>query len=544
MKKEITLGEETRRKLLAGSQNLIQTVRAAVGPGGRTVLAAGYTGAPEICGKARDAANKLSFRDVTENAGAILLRRAGGETAAAAGDGSGIAMLLAGRIVSEGSRFLSAGYSPVFLRQGIEKSVPAAVDALRKLSLNAPPPQYLARVASLAAQDECLGRLVCEALDKVNYTGEISIKASDTGKSYVCSDASFSVPAGYQSKYMVNREVTQEVLFEDAAVLVCASAIKSVQDILPLLNECSVRKQPLLVIADAIDPAVVKSFVSNIAQGTIQICSVEAPGVGAGKLAWLEDAAIRTGTVVFGTPLHPELRSATLHDCGRAGRARISRDRTALYDGKAEPALLSAHLRHLDSLLALEHNALEDERLHQRIANLSGRTAELRIGAVTEAERSYLTQQAEGAVKAARLSARDGVLPGGGAAYLRAIPAVKAFRAGLTGEEQIGAQILIAALEEPARVIAANAGFAPSVVAARVSEGEGFFGFDAAAGQYGDLAKAGILDSTAVLITALETAASVGAQLLTAEAAVLIDGVPVSALPVPDDLHITPQDFM
>lgn len=544
MKKKISLGEQARGELLYGAGRLAALVRATMGPCGRTVMLAEQTGAPEVAASGSSAAAKIGFPNVTENAGAVLLRRAGETARGKCGDGSATAMIMAECILREGARLIAAGYSPVALRRGVVKALPAAVDALKALALHQPAPADIERAASLAAKDEVMGRLVCQALASVDYTGDIAVKASDTGESYVCSDGSFSIPAGYQSKYMATNETLQEAVLQDAAVFVCGCAINSIQDILPLLDESSIQKQPLFILADSINPAVVKSFVSNIAQGVICLCSVEAPGVGAGKQAVLEDTAARTGTVVFGTPLHPDPRSARLCDCGRADMVKVTRTRSAIYGGQAIPAVLDTHIRHLEALLRLEHNELEDDRLHQRLANLKGSNAELRIGAVTESERRYLSGLAESAIKAARGAAREGLLPGGGTAYLRAVPAVKASSIAFPEEERAGAGLLVSALEAPAHVIAANAGFDGAAVAAKVSAGEGFFGFNAATGQYSDLAEAGILDSAATLLSALDAAVSVGAQLLTVESAVLIDGIPISSLPVPDDLHITPQDFL
>lgn len=544
MKKKISHGEDTREALFRGAEKLVRTVTPAVGPMGRTVMAAAAVGAPSISAKCGSAAADISLPDVTENAGAILTRAAGEATRSIAGDGSGIAMLVTQSIISEGRRLIAAGHNPVFLRRGLEKALPAALGALRSLTISEPGLREICCVAALSANDEELGRLVAQALEKVGPSGTILVKASDTGKSYLYSDTSFTLACGYQSKYMVTNEGLQEAVFEDAAVFVCGCAINSVHDILPLLNEASISGRALLVLADSVSAEVVRSFTSNIAQGVIHICSVEAPGVGPAKRAWLEDAAVRTGTHVFGAELYPDTKAVTLKDCGSAGRVRVTRERTFIYDGGSDSADLSAYIKHLEALLRLEHNELEDEKLRQRIANLNGNTAQLRIGAITETERLLLTQKAESAILTAAGAARAGVLPGGGTAYLRAVSAVKALCKGLSGDEKAGAGILISALESPARAIISNAGYDAQVVIDCLMKQSGFQGFDAEKGIYADLLEAGILDSAQMLTTALETGVSAGAQQLTVEAAVLIDGTPISSLPVPDDLHLTPQDFM
>ena len=544
MKKVITTGQLTLRKLNDGCGKLMRAIAPTYGLGGRTVLSAGYTGAPELLGKGASAAAVISLADVVENAGAILLRSAGERTAELTGDGSITAMLIAEAIIREGARAVTAGCSPVLIRRGIELAGKAAEDALREMTLP-PCDEYTGLAAALTAGDEGLGELICQALKQAGYDGVVTVKPSDTDRSYVSEDTAYSIPAGYQSKYMADSETSGEAVLENAAVFVCASPITSIHDILPLLNEASIQKQPLLILAESITPEVVKSFVSNIAQGVIRLCSVEAPGVGAGKLAALEDAAALTGAVVFGTPLSPDTKAALLGTCGRAAKVRITQSKTLIYGASAvETPELNEYTDHLSSLLRLEHNELEDERLRQRIARLTGHTAELRIGAASDAERRLLTSRAESALKAARAAANDGVLSGGGTAYIRAIPCVRELCADLSGDERAGAGILAAALESPLRTLSKNAGYVPSEITAHVANGCGNYGFDIVSGQYTDMLSRGVIDPAAVLITALRSAVSVGAQLITADAAVLIDGAPISSMPVPDDLHITPQDFM
>lgn len=544
MKKVITTGQLTLRKLNNGCSKLMHAIAPTYGSGGKTVLNAGYTGAPELLGKGVSAAAAISFADVTENAGATLLRNAGEKTAEATGDGSITAMLIAEAIIREGLRAVAAGFSPVLLRRGVEFAGNAAEAALRKMALP-PCDEYTGLAAALTAGDEELGALVCKALQQAGYDGEVTVKPSDTDRSYVSEETAYSIPAGYQSKYMADSEASGEAVLENAAVFVCASPITSIYDILPLLDEVSIRKQPLLILAESVAPAVVKSFVSNIAQGVIRLCSVEAPGVGAGKHTALEDAAALTGARVFGTPLYSDTKAARLAACGRAAKVRVTQSGTLIYGASAaETPGFKEYTDHLSSLLKLEHNELEDERLRQRIARLTGRTAELRIGAMNETQRRFLSSRAECALKSARAASSGGVLPGGGAAYIRAIPRINRFCDSLPADEKKGAQILAAALEAPLRTLAQNSGYAPSEVAARVAEGHGSYGFDTAAGQYGDMLARGIIDPAAVLTTALRCAVSVGSQFLTADAAVLIDSASVSPAPMPGNVRLTQQGLM
>lgn len=544
MKKVITTGQETLHKLNEGCAKLMRAIAPTYGVSEKTVLNAGYTGAPERLGKGSSVAATIAFSDVTENAGAVLLRRAGEKTAELTGDGSVTAMLIAEAIIRESTRAVAAGCSPVLLRRGIELAGKTAEDALGKMTIP-PNGDYTARSAALAAGDDELGGLVCRALEKAGYDGEVTLKASDTEKSYVSDDTAYTIAAGYQSKYMAQNEIAGETVFENAAIFVCASPIASIHDILPLLNEASIQNQPLLILAESIGSEVVKSFVSNIAQGVIRLCSVEAPGVGGGKQAALEDAAAFTGAILFGTPLNPDTKAASLALCGRAESVHVTQSATRIYSAAAVGSdKLSEYVAHLNALIKLEHNELEDELLRRRIARLTEHTAELRIGAVSDAERRFLTARAESSVKSARVAALGGVLPGGGSAYIRAAAQVDALCASLTGDEKVGARLLAAALEAPLRTLAQNAGHVPAEVIAKVRAYQGHFGFDAASGQYVDMLQCGIIDPSDVLKTALRSAVSVGAQFITTNAAVLIDGTPITSMPVPDNLHITPQDFM
>lgn len=544
MKKVITTGQLTLSKLTDGCSKLMRAIAPTYGFGGKTALNAGYSGAPELLGKGLATAAAISFADVTENAGAVLLRRAGEKTAEATGDGSITAMLIAEAIIREGLRAVAAGFSPVLLRRGIEYAGNAAEDALRQMTLP-PSEEYTGLAAALTAGDGELGALVCKAIQQAGYGGEVTVKPSDTERSYVSEETAYSISAGYQSKYMADSEASAEAVLENAAVFVCASPITSIHDILPLLNEVSIRKQPLLILAESVAPVVVKSFVSNIAQGVIRLCSVEAPGVGAGKRATLEDAAALTGACVFGTPLYSDTGAACLAACGRAVKVRVTPSKTLIYGASAaETPELKEYTDHLSSLLKLEHNELEDERLRQRIARLTGHTAELRIGAMNETQRRFLSARAECALKAARAASSGGILPGGGVAYIHAISHIRRFCASLPEDEKKGAQILAAALEAPLRTLAQNSGYAPSEVASRVAEGHGNYGFDTVAGQYGDMLTRGIIDPADVLITALRSAVSVGAQLLTADAAVLIDSASISSMPMPNKVHLTQQNLV
>lgn len=543
MKKKMTYGAETRELLLHGAEKVNDAVRFTVGPQGRGVLLASRTGAPELRQRAAALAKEISFRDVTENAGAALLREVGEKAAERAGEGAELAMLLAERVMWEGNRRIAAGFSPVTLRRGLERCVPVAVQALREQAVRGPDRRTMAALACAATRDDTLGRLIAEAVEQVGTEGYISVRASDTSACRLEREDAFCLERGWISPYMATDKVSQETVFDDAAVLVCSTPINSICDILPLLNEISFGRERLLILADSIHDEVKKSFVSNLAQGTVQLCAVCVPGVGQAKQDWLADAAAYTGTVVYGTAEHPDLKAACLRDCGRAGRVRVTRENTRLERGKGGTAL-EAHLAHLRALRRLDNNELEDEILRRRIANLTGNMAVLRVGAVTELERRFLTEQAPGAIRAVFDAAQSGVVPGNGVAFVRAAERVNAFAAALDGEECEGAKLLAAALKAPLMQIAENLGAEPGVVLAAVEEAQGTAGFDAGSGELRDLFAVGAVDSLNTCVAALEVGVGLAAQILTVDAAVLIDAVPIEDMPIPDDLHLTAGDFV
>ena len=543
MKRKITTGTETREALLRGADKLCAAVRTVIGPQGRSVLLSGRVGAPDIGHRAGTVAKQLRFADVTENAGAILLRSAGEKTAERAGDGAARAMLLAGELMHRGNRLIAAGCSPVSLRRGLERCIPVLLEALRAQAVTASDGHMLAALASVAAGDKALGALVAGAFEQVGPEGYVAVKASDTEECRLERVDAFTLERGWSSRHMATDTVSQETVFEDAAVFVCETPLSSIYDMLPLLNEVSLSGERLLVLADSVADEVIRSFVSNIAQGAIRICSVSAPGVGQARRDWLADTAAYTGAAVFGTVERPDLKQARLSDCGRAGRVVVTRDSTRIENGRGGE-LLERRLKQLRTLQRLEHNELEDEQLRRRIANLSGETAVLRIGAVTESERRALSAQAEGALRAVFDAARNGLVPGGGVAFLRAGSAVRRFAASLPGEERAAGELLADALEAPCALLAANAGHAPGPVLAALKTVEGPMGFDVLTGEITDLLAAGIVDSLGSTIAAAETGVGLAAQFLTVDAAVLIDGTPVEDLPVPDDLNLSPSDFV
>lgn len=543
MKKNITNSPATRTDLYLGAKKLSSVLQSAIGPQNRTVLLSSHGLTPDYSLKGAEIAKEISFRDIKENAGAALFRSIADEIASQHGDGSRLGVLFADNILKNALKLITAGYNPIPLRQGIEKSVSFAVKVLTQMS-EKPGKQQLSAVALNAAQDDHIGKLVAEAVDHAGSEGYVHVKVSDTNASYLQQEHAFCVEHGWGSKYMATDNVSQETNLENAAVFVCGASINSIYDILPLLNEVSICKKPLLVFAEHINEDVIRSFVSNISQGTIRICSVEVPGVGPERRAWLDDIAAVTGTVVFGTELYPDLKKAALTNCGYALRVHVTRNQCFIDNNDFSNPKFKKHLTHLQTLRKLENNELEDEILRKRITNLMGCTTILRVGAPTEMERRLLHVQAENAIKCTFNAVSSGILPGGGTAYIRLIPELQKYSLSLPSEERLGAELLIEALGAPVKQIAANAGFIPELVFEKVSALQGNNGFNAATGTYEDMMESGIIDSAGSTIAALKIGACTAAQILTVGAAVLIDGVPLSDLPVPDDLHLTPNDFI
>ena len=544
MDKILSLGEAARGGLVRGALGLAEAVARAYGPGGRAVVIGRRYGLPEVTRSGSAAAKAVEFADGAEEAGAAIMRAMAAEVAEGAGGGATAAIVLAASLLSGGMRLIEAGADAAALRRGVLLASREAAGALRAMSRPASGREDIERAAAIAAGDASLGRLAASALESVNFRGAVSVRASGTGESFVQHEEGMSFDRGWFSPYMSTDFTSMEADFTDAAVFLSAKKLERVDELLPLLDEAARAGVSLLVIAEELSQDVLTSMLSNISRKTIRLCAAKAPGYALGRRPLLEDIAAFTGGTVFGTELEPELRRASLDKCGRASRVRVTRDNTFIYGGAGDGAALERYVHALRVQLDGAKNLRERDELTERIARLTDGTAVIRVGAASEAGRAEATERVTAALAAAVSATRGGLLPGGGVAYLRASKRIESFAAGLDGDGRLGVQLLASSLAEPAARIAANAGFAPGPAVERARASLGAIGFDAAAGRFRDMFRAGIVDPAEALVLALEKAAGAAAQILTAGAAVLDRPQPRAEEPVPDNIHVTPSDLM
>lgn len=543
VKRKISGEKGTREALLRGVEIVADAVAPAYGPGGRGVILAGFGGMPQISMSGSAVAESIELRNVNENAGAQLLRRIGAETVKAAGDGATTAMLLARSILAGGMKNIAAGANPVFLREGLNSAAAVAREELDRAAVKCSGREGAARLAVVASGSEEIGELVADALESVSFRGTISIRPSDTNKCYFQHNDGLAFDRGYNSPFMSTDMVKMEAEFENSLIFLCNRKINKIEEILPLLDSVSRAKESLLIIAEDLSEPVLTSLLSNISQGTIKVCAAKAPGFGLYRREYLEDIAALTGAVVFGTEINSRSELANISSCGRAHKVRVSRDATFISGGAGDKASLKQYVERLEFQRNTSKNELETEKLSRRIANLTDGTAVIRIGARTEQERKLLTEMAESGLKAALAGLKGGLLPGGGTAYIRALPAIKEAVSRMDGDRRTGAQLLEQALRTPLYQLARNSGFDPDSVLNTVTHGTGAFGFDASEGRFKDMLTAGIVDASSVLITALDKAASGAGQMLSAGGMVLIDAVRTPQS-VPDNIHTQPSDFI
>lgn len=542
MKKVVAGSEHTRNRIIAGANAAVRLVGDTVGPNDRTVVSSTALGHIEVFSSSRAALRGFSLPGVIENAGSKLMSDLGDQLEEQTGDGSSLGMLIANAILNTGEKYISAGYDPALLRKGLKSLLPYAVGELSR-EVKRPSEKELRNFAAVAAVDDKVGELVVDALLSVDFDGQIEVKPSNTDRSYYKAQRAFVVSSGFQSEYMATDDISSEAVLDDPAVLVCACPITAIGDILPILNECSLAGKALLIVAEKIDGAVVKSFVSNIAQGTIRLCSVEVPGTGTVRQELLEDLAAYTGTTVFGTPLYPDPRAAGLNNCGTAEKAVISRYKTLIFGGRHREDF-PEYIAGLEHSVSRARNIVERERTEKRIAVLRERNAELFVFSGVKSAQRAAVNMVEKAVRATRAAQREGVLPGGATAYLHLASALKEHTQRSPDIEKVSATIMAEAIMTPARRIIENAGYeAEPIIKSLLTKGKNVV-FDVRCGEYADHEQAGITDSAAGVIRALERGVELGAQLLSIGGSVLIDAVTKAPGPVPDDLNVTPQDFL
>jgi len=523
--KRILFGDEVRGKLLRGVNVLADAVRVTLGPKARTVVLERSFGAPQIINSGVVVAKEIELADPFENMGAQMAREVASKTSEIAGDGTTTATLLAAGIVAEGMKYVTAGMNPMDLKRGIDLAVDAVVAELKELARPCATRTEIAQVATISANnDPAIGEMVAEAMQKVGKEGVITVEDGKGLKSELEVVEGTQFDRGYLSPYFINDAEKQRVVLEDAFVLLHDKKISTIREMLPLLEGIAKLGKPLLVVAEEVEGEALATLVVNSLRGVIKACAVKAPGFGDRRKAMLEDIAILTGGKVVAEELGRTLEKSAIDDLGRAKRVEIDKDDTTIIGGAGDPGAIKSRAATIKKEIEEATSDYDREKLQERVAKLAGGVALIKVGAATETEMKERKSRTEDALHATRAAVEEGVLPGGGVGLLRARKNVKAKVHGANPEQDAGIRIVLRALEEPLRQLARNGGQEPSVITARVDEGAGNFGFNAATGEYGDLVQMGVLDPCKVTRSGLQNAASIAGLALTTD--VMIARIP------------------
>ena len=520
MAKEIKYGEEARAALEAGVNKLANTVKVTLGPKGRNVVLDKSYGAPLITNDGVTIAKEVDLEDPFENMGAQLVREVATKTNDVAGDGTTTATVLAQAMIHEGMKNLAAGANPIVLRKGMKKACDAAVESIKAMSSAVTGKDQIAKVAAISAGDEEVGQMVADAMEKVTNDGVITIEESKTMKTELDLVEGMQFDRGYISAYMATDMDKMEANLEDPYILITDKKISNIQEILPLLESIVQNGARLLIIAEDVEGEALSTLIVNKLRGTFQVVAVKAPGYGDRRKEMLKDIAILTGGQVISEEVGLELKDATIEMLGRAKSVKVQKENTVIVDGAGEKAQIEARVSQIKNQLAETTSDFDKEKLQERLAKLAGGVAVIRVGAATEAEVKENKLRMEDALNATRAAVEEGVIAGGGSAYIHASKEVAKLVAGLEGDEKTGANIILKALEAPLFTISANAGLEGAVIINKVRESETGFGFDAYKEEYVSMVEAGILDPAKVTRSALQNATSVASTLLTTESAV------------------------
>ncbi|MEF9969024.1 MAG: chaperonin GroEL [Ruthenibacterium sp.] len=521
MAKQILNGEEARKALCAGIDKLADTVKITLGPKGRNVVLGKKFGAPVITNDGVTIAKEIELKDIFENMGAQLVREVATKTNDAAGDGTTTATILAQALVLEGMKNVAAGANPMGVKRGMEKAVKAAVAAFATNSKTMSGAEDVARVATVSAGDETVGSLIADAMEKVSADGVITIEESKTAETYSEVVKGMQFDRGYVTPYMVTDTERMEATLDDAYLLITDKKLSVIQDILPLLEQIVQSGKKLVIIAEDIEGEALSTLIVNRLRGTFTVVAVKAPGFGDRRKEMLQDIAVLTGGTVISEELGYELKDATVDMLGRAHQVKVTKENTTIVDGMGEKEAVAARVAQIRAQMEICTSDFDKEKYQERLAKLSGGVAVIKVGAATEVEMKDKKLRIEDALNAAKAAVEEGIIAGGGTAPINAIPAVDKVIDALEGDERTGARIVRKALESPLRQIAANAGLEGSVIIDKiVSSAKVNYGFDAQKELYVDMMKAGIVDPTKVVRSALENAASVAAMVLTTESLV------------------------
>ena len=521
MAKQIIFGEDARKKLQAGIDQLANTVKVTLGPKGRNVVLDKKFGSPLITNDGVTIAKDVELEDAFENMGASLVREVATKTNDVAGDGTTTATVLAQAIVSEGIKNVTAGANPMVMRKGINKAVAAAVEAIKGNSQMVSGSSDIARVGTVSSGDEAVGALIAEAMEKVTSNGVITIEEGKTAETQLDVVEGMEFDRGYLSPYMVTDAETMECVMDDALLLITDKKVSSIQDLLPILEQVMKSGQKLVIIAEDVEGEALSTLLLNKIRGVLNVACVKAPGYGDRRKEMLKDIAILTGGEVITGDLDMDLKDTTFDQLGKAHQVKITKDDTTIVGGAGDPAAIQARISEIKSLISTTESEYDKEKYNERLAKLSGGVAVIKVGAQTETEMHEMKLRIEDALNATRAAVEEGIVAGGGTAYVNAIPAVAKLVATLEDDEKTGAQIVAKALEAPVRQIAYNAGVDGSVIFDRISNsGKVGYGYNAYTEEYCDMIGTGIVDPTKVTRTALENAASIASCVLTTESLV------------------------
>ena len=531
MAKQIIFGEEARKAIERGVNQLADTVKITLGPKGRNVVLDKKFGAPLITNDGVTIAKEIELEDPFENMGAQLIKEVSTKTNDVAGDGTTSATVLAQTMINEGLKNLAAGANPMTMKRGIKKATDAAVEAIRANSQPVSGSGDIARVGAISSGDDVIGTLIAEAMEKVSQNGVITIEESKTADTYSEVVEGMQFDRGYLSPYMATDTEKMEAVLEDALILITDKKVTNIQEILPLLEQIVKAGRKLLIIAEDVEGEALATIILNKLRGTFTCVCVKAPGFGDRRKEMLQDIAVLTGGQVISSDLGMELKDAQIEMLGQARQVKVTKENTVIVDGAGEAADIKARIAQISAQIETTTSEYDKEKLQERLAKLSGGVAVIKVGAATETEMKEKKLRIEDALNATRAAVEEGIVAGGGTAYVAAAKAADALVATLDGDEKTGASIIAKALRAPIMQIVANAGLEGAVILDKVyGSDEASYGFDAAAEQYGNMIQLGIIDPTKVCRSALENASSVASMVLTTES--LVTDIPTPPAPV------------
>ena len=520
MAKQIKFGEEARKSLLEGVNKLADTVKVTLGPKGRNVVLDKSFGSPLITNDGVTIAKEIELEDKFENMGARIVKEVSEKTNDVAGDGTTTATVLAQSMIKEGVKNVAAGADPMAMKRGIDKAVNVAVEALKEISSDVNGKEDIARVASISANNQEVGDLIAEAMEKVSKDGVITIEESKTSNTELNVVEGMQFDKGYVSPYMVTDTDKMEAVFENPYILITDKKISNIQEILPLLEALMQQSGKLVMICDDIEGEALSTLVLNKLRGVLNVVAVKAPGFGDKRKAMLEDIAVLTGGEVITSDLGLELKDVTIEQLGRAKQVKVQKENTIIVDGMGDKEKIATRVKQIKTQIDDTTSSYDKEALQERLAKIAGGVAVIEVGAATEVEMKDKKLRIEDALSATKAAVEEGIVAGGGTALINVIPTVEKFVETLNGGEKLGANIVLKSLEEPARQIAINAGLEPAVIVDKVKQSPVGTGFDASSETYVDMKKAGIVDPTKVTRSALQNAASIASMVLTTESIV------------------------